>query len=206
MLWGLPWVSAKEAAQVLLGNQLLRTTLEFLGVAWRLGVPGIMEHPATCTHRPEVPSSWNLPVLRSFAQMEGVDKITVHQCEFGARAVKPTTLLCVHVPALRRIVSWMPSRGLCSHGPGAHPPLIGRSREGGWRTAIAKTYPPPLCRLIAESIHEEIAMRFDEVSGVWDGDELELPDTVQPYWMPLDPYVVQRLGADCALRNTERDG
>ena len=38
----------------------------------------------------------------------------------------------------------------CPHGPNAHKALVGKDEEGRWITAPSATYPPELCKWIAE--------------------------------------------------------
>eukprot|EP00959_Pyramimonas_sp_CCMP1952_P459745 9478744-Pyramimonas_sp.AAC.1 len=92
-LWGLPFVSERESDQLSLGNRLLRTTLEFAVVCWRLLIPEVVEHPAEPWSPPEAPSSWHLELTKDLLQQPGVEKHTIHQCAFGAPSRKPTCLM-----------------------------------------------------------------------------------------------------------------
>ena len=158
-LWGLGHVNGRERQQLDIGNQLLRTTIRFLHIAWIYGVPAIMEHPAQCTWREGVPSSWQLPSLRRLAAQPGVKAHLVHQCAFGGRAKKPTTLLAVHMQAMQRWLDAKRGGGLCL-GDHPHRSLQGLDADGLWVSAQAKTYPQGLCVFLAATILEEVRTRF----------------------------------------------
>ena len=124
--------------------------------------------------------------------------ITIDQCCFGAPSRKPTNLLGVRCLALRSRVAQHPTRGMCRH-IGGHPPLEGRYSDGSWRTSAAKTYPPPLCRLIAEALFLEVSQRFPWLA--WGRGELD--PSLAHFHTPYDPYGGSEgvMGRDCMLHN-----
>ena len=152
-----------------------------------------MEHPAEAEHRADVPSSWRLPILVRLMGMPGVLFHRIDQCQFGQSAKKPTGLLTVHVPSMRRKLREMPHRGRCTHR--AHASVLeGRASNGEWNTSRAKTYPSAMCRFLAECVHEESARQFSDPGG----PPLDLPEDVAPYFVPLDPYFSFQRGRDYA--------
>eukprot|EP00959_Pyramimonas_sp_CCMP1952_P200223 4187767-Pyramimonas_sp.AAC.1 len=48
----------------------------------------------------------------------------------------------------------------CNRGPGARPPLLGRNRDGTWRSAAAKAYPTELNYILARSFSEVMRRRW----------------------------------------------
>ena len=117
-----------------------------------------MEHPAEPWWDKEAPSSWQLAEVKYVASLPGAQEITLAQCNFGCPHQKPTTFLCVCVcaPELGRRVGEMPGKGKCMH-PGGHRAALGLDERGAFRTAALKTYPPQLCKLLAECLWEDMA-------------------------------------------------
>ena len=64
-----------------------------LAITYRSGAT-VLEHPAM-PHDPELPSIWRLGLLRILLLRDGAPfrRITVQQWRYGAKGVKPTTLL-----------------------------------------------------------------------------------------------------------------
>ena len=192
--WGLSYLSNREYDQLDLGNQLLRVTILFLYVAYHTRVPAIMEHPATADDERMVASSWLLDETRHLLARPGVDLVTFDQCMTGQISRKPTSLMCVHAPTVRDVITSLPNRGRCNHGFGAHDALLGQNEDGTWRSAAAKTYPSDMCRRLATALLRAIADRWTQHGGLtgW-----HLPDDYAQFYVPLDPYKEFHRSTDC---------
>ena len=127
--------------------------VELLIHAACLGLAGFLEHPAFAVwqakRRPA--TIWAWPVIRWMTQLSCVQITTFDQCTMGACARKPTTILSLRLPMLRTLLMARGESGRCSHTNG-HAPLIGKSKDGQWRTGKAKIYPVQLNVAIAESV------------------------------------------------------
>ena len=133
-------------------------TILFLYEAWIYGVPALMEHPSHNECVPDAPSSWMLPALRRLQRLPGVQAHHVHQCMFWGQGLKPTVLLAVHLPSMGSLLAARQVHGRCTRS-GPHRGFWGVGPDGLWRTAHLKTYPSPLCRLMAASFLEETRRR-----------------------------------------------
>ena len=185
----------------------LRAAMYFMLLAAVSKISGVLEHPAPATWTPAAASSWYLPEVQMLERITGVEIIRIDQCRFGApsarptlfvffgaSSVKPTHLLCVHLPEIRRAVDAMPLRGRCNHRMG-HRTALGLDENGRYRTAPLKAYPPALCRLIAGAILTEWGRIAER-----DPDNF-VPDDLIQFYQPLDPYIERSRGQDCALFN-----
>eukprot|EP00959_Pyramimonas_sp_CCMP1952_P366247 7670602-Pyramimonas_sp.AAC.1 len=78
------------------------------------------------------------------------------------------------MPTLPEALTNTPGAGRCSHGKGAHLTLLGRKRDGSWRTQAKKTYPSHLCQAIAKSMldsAQQIVAPINEADFVFEFDE-----------------------------------
>ena len=101
-------------------------------------------------------------VIRWLKSLACAAVVSFDQCIVGAVAKKPTTLLLIRMSETR---NYLLSRGCrCSHGPGAHVPLIGRC-EAGFRTAKAKIYPYGLNQAISFGIHHYVESIMDPTAA-----------------------------------------
>eukprot|EP00959_Pyramimonas_sp_CCMP1952_P034479 722954-Pyramimonas_sp.AAC.1 len=131
----------------------MRTTIEFLVEAWRLGLPEITDHPAPADSRPSDSSCWHLPSMVRFARMPGVHLLRIDKCMFGLRAKKPTSLLGISVPMMCQLLRDLPHQGKCQHC--AHI-FIRDNRDVGRRNKDARFYPSPLSRFLAMSVFASV--------------------------------------------------
>ena len=149
-LWGLPCLSAAEAAAVSVANALLFSLLLLVAEAAAGGGAATVEHPATFW-REGLPAIWRTAAVRSILATREAELHCVDQCQLGLGHKGPTFLLALRCPNLGSLIAALPGRGRCDHGPRAHPPLIGRT-ESGWRTAAKRLYPADLGRLLARAL------------------------------------------------------
>ena len=135
----LPGRSERERRACDIGTMLMLRCLAFLGTVWSEGGWIGMEHPRD--FGAPVPSVWASAPLRALVAHSGAILHHVDQCEFGAVARKPTTLL-LDVPCL------VPELAVqCRHR--GHPPAIGRSSQGGFKTTALARYPQRFAQAIA---------------------------------------------------------
>ena len=109
-------------------------------------------------------------------------------------SIKPTTLLCVCMPQVLTRIQATPNQCKCKHGYLYHRALTGRSDDGTWRSAKAKTYPSQMCQLLAESTHDAIRQRWTQTRT---DEEWHLPDEYSDFFIPLDPYLDFKRSTDC---------
>ena len=166
-LWGLPDLSKRETEQIEIGNALLRLALVLFAHMLSSGFgTALIEHPALAAWAPiAAPSIWKLPEIQWLLR-HGARLVQIDQCRFGAPSKKPTTLLTCHAAAL-----WSRHpRSLCCSCTAPHATTLGGGKADGiFKTAAAKTYPPPLCELIADTIIDSLIMRHgvDRQHGPW---------------------------------------
>ena len=86
--------------------------------------------------------------------------VNFSQCDFGARAPKPTAFVLLRCARLMHILHSIPKPGKCSHSK--HTPHIGRDSSGQWLTSPLKVYPGGLCRAIAQGVVFELSGQCEE--------------------------------------------
>ena len=156
-LAGLQQLSLKELGQVDIGNALLGVAVRLAVLLCTHGGMFTLEHPTT---PPEVlaPSIWKIPILRLLGQMKQVQVIELFAGHFGARSLKPTTLMVFNGPPNAREI-------LMSFRSTPSAPLttsIGRTCEGEWQTAVLKEYPARLCAALAQLAVAHVELRSSE--------------------------------------------
>ena len=144
-LWGFSSLSLREAQQVATGNELLLFSVFLLITLACVGGFGVLEHPQE-PEDPSRPSIWRLALLQLLTRLSGVELIDLAQGLLGALSPKPTRLLALNLPGLRRelrahqITSELPKRS-----------AIGKAENGTWKTSPLKEYPPAMNRALAAS-------------------------------------------------------
>ena len=138
-----------------------------------------MEHPAPCTWRPGVRSSWSLPPLKRLAAQPEVVCHEIHQCEFGGISKKPTILMVVHNPAMQQWLDGLRGGGKCQSGH-THRSLQGLDSDDVWISSRAKTYPSPLCACIAATVLDAVKTRFPHLC------QAPTPTSLQPIGFDYD--------------------
>lgn len=195
--WGRPGLHGRYAAQVEIGNLLLRFTWLFaLMVAGRRGF-ALVEHPAEPVWEPRAASSWRLPEVGWITEQLGAVKHYLDQCSCGAEARKPTTLWAANLPSMPRRLNELEGRGYCSHESGHAVRLIGKGENGQFRTAPAKVYPPRLCLLIATVIKDYVdaCVALAGPAPDW-GEDAVLTSN----YVALDPFAAAAAAAAAAPR------
>jgi len=118
------------------------------------GGTGFLEHPQFplwATHKNPA-SVWRSKEIRLLRTLACVGITSFDQCTLGCDAIKPTTILHVRLPELRRLLLAGGHGGRCNHGAKAHERMAGRDENGEFRTARAKIYPAGLNDVIARAI------------------------------------------------------
>lgn len=167
--WGLADLSLRELAQVHLSNQLLWNSLYIETLVLLQGGGALMEHPAPSPCQ-EHPSVWRTTAHREvFDRLHAAVHHRVEQWQYGARCRKPTTLRAANLPGLGVRLKAL----VDPHAMAPSVVLGGRHRDGTFKTAMAKEYPPDFCRAIAVSTLSSLRDRM-QVAGcrVVDADQL----------------------------------
>ena len=187
-LWDLHDLDAGESQQAALGNAFLRTVNLFLAAACVHGFAAVMEHPQLPGWMPSAPSPWKLPELTLLARVGGTGCAHLDQCCCGTPWKKPTRLFAVGIPELGRLVARLPGVGRSCPALGhKHVTLTGKSGDGIYRIAPAKTYSSVMCKVLADATFGSIA-RF--LSGHVDVMPAErgLPSEIAMLHVPIDHY------------------
>ncbi len=188
--WGMAGVSAKEQEQLSTANTLLQVALLFCADCLRLGATCIIEHPSTATWR-ESASIWRLPEVQALADHPSAEVVQLHQGAFGARSLKPTTLLCANLPEVRLELDRLPHRGLVTEQRGLHASI------GTYRDATGRhQFHTHRSRSIPSTA---ILRRWWHVLHEWAPD-IDLPDEYSTVYAPLDPFYEFTMGKDYQAR------
>ena len=176
---------------------LYRTTILLAVQCYMYGAFAIIEHPAPAVWCERHQSSWRLPMVRHLThKLEIIDQVYIDQCTLGAPSRKPTVLGAVCIPQLRTCRDLLPHKCICPHKK-HEKVLIGQAEDGTFLTAPAKTYPPHMCKLIADAI----VMRIHAVVPPAKPDLKVWHEDLTRFYQPLDPYILRDLGMDCAMFN-----
>ena len=163
-LAGLPALTRRERSQLWIGDSLIRFLIRMLITMAKIGLAGFMEHPQYPTwFAARKPASlWSWRAVKLLKGLECCSIVSFDQCVVGADACKPTTLLLIRLPHLRKALLQRGSHGRCNHPKGTHTGLIGRQSDGSYQTSRAKVYPPAMNALIGHAMLE-FADQFAEV-------------------------------------------
>ena len=175
-LWGIALLSCRELAQVYTGNVLLLKGLLLAVVVALHGGATILEHPAM-PFADEISSIWRLGLLRLLKRGPSgpFRRITAEQWRLGSCGVKPTTFKYSNCD--------LPAAIHACQDPNAKRPtqvLLGKNKDGTFRTSQAKEYPPLLNRAFAMAIGRAMR-RWSLASGC--------PQT-EPYGLKLEQTAI----------------
>ena len=151
---GLPYLTAREWKQVLVGTRLVQFITDILYLLARTGGCGFCEHPqypVWCASQAPC-SIWTLDPIKKMRQLQCVSVVSFDQCVLHAPIRKPTTLLLVRLWDFRDCVLRSGRGGRCAHSRGAHERLLGRDHTGQFRTARGKVYPPHMNRALGQAV------------------------------------------------------
>ena len=172
---GIPGCTMKEMEQLDVANLLLFVAFRLLFHAALCRVAAILEHPKEPKKMSRA-AIWRLPWMKRLQQAQLLKQCLIWQAHFGSPSAKPTHLGIVHLPKYQQIMA----RHRCRVDWTTLQNLGGRDHSGGWKTAIAKEYPPRLNLAFADllvSAHQE---RVSQASDV-----VDLPDEIATQFADL---------------------
>ena len=161
--WGFPWLSAAQRKKVDLANYFVSQTIRAAHLAFEVGAFFLIEHPEDLgTVNGEAPASiWQLDEMRDLQIVTNATTWAIFQCGYGADTSKPTRFLS-SIPGIKaRFTKWpafdeqgkyvgpLPAR--CTHTRHVRR-LIGKDSQGRWVTGPAASYPPGLCKYLANLV------------------------------------------------------
>ena len=116
----------------------------------KIGLDGAhgLENPKDPNCEP-FPTAWLLDAVVSYCQQPWSEGVDCDLCRFGWETVKP-----IHIHGHLRGVAAM---GLNYNHSGGHPPLIGPSAAGGWKTTPAQRYTSVFSAALAELLVDTYA-------------------------------------------------
>ena len=159
---GLPYLTAKEWRQVLVGTRSVQFILDIILLLAQVGGCGFCEHPqypVWCATKAPC-SLWSFPAVLQLRQLRCISIVSFDQCVFHAPAVKPTTVMLLRLGDFREDTLALGRCGRCQHGFNAHERLIGRDATGQFKTARGKVYPPRLNGAIGKAIGSYVERTF----------------------------------------------
>ena len=161
--WGFPWLSEAQRLSVETANYFVKQTIKAARLASAVGAYFLIEHPEDLgTVNGEAPASiWQLDEMRDLQVDSQATTWALFQCVYGASTSKPTRLIS-NTPGIRsRFARWpkfdkdgrycgpLPSK--CPHKQ-HFKRLIGKDKNGQWRTAPSASYPAGLCKYLASLV------------------------------------------------------
>ena len=146
-----------------MANYFVSQTIRAAHLASEVGAFFLIEHPEDLgTVNGEAPASiWQLDEMRDLQIATNATTWAIFQCGFGADTSKPTRFLS-SIPGIKaRFSKWpafdeqgkyvgpLPAR--CTHTRHVQR-LIGKDSQGRWVTGPAASYPPGLCKYLANLV------------------------------------------------------
>ena len=176
---GFPWLFGKHLRAATLANALVDKTISACHIAQDTGVAWIIEHPEDLgvTAGGDIPASiFSLPQLLQLAKSSKASSMAFHPCQFGANSSKPTRTVST-VPLLQEGVllfqGWPtfsassaylgPLPKACGH---YHKGLLGREKDGSFKTSAAAAYPEAMCKWLANCISRHCIAPAGPKAGV----------------------------------------
>ena len=118
--------------------------LEAVVTLFCTGGVALTEHPAPPKSEYSV-SIWRTDILKLICSLEGFELIQLAQGLWGAKSPKPTCILALNLPDIRRdLRQWQVTKDLPAQTS------IGVDPAGGWSTSALKEYPPALNAALAQ--------------------------------------------------------
>ena len=151
---GIPNIPLQAWRQVMVGSRLMRFILDVFLTLVLVGGCAFIEHPQyPLWARAMDPSSvWSSRPMRLLRTIAAVGVTSFDQCIFGCLARKPTTIIHLRLPLLRKTILGTGYMGRCHHLASDHEALAGRDGAGIFKTARGKVYPPGLNRALANAV------------------------------------------------------
>ena len=162
--WGFPWLSGKNLKRCEAGNTLVRRSFEAMWTAFQAKAGTLLEHPEDLgqTDTAQPASIWCLPEYLELHKKMNIISGALHQCQFGTDYSKPTRLAgtlrglgrlpYVGLPVFNRSGRYLgPLPRSCGH---VHQTKLVGTENGVFRTKPTSSYPPRMCRFLAEMVWE----------------------------------------------------
>jgi len=152
-LRGLPGLSQDRCANVDLGSETLRVSVDLIRLCRRRRVPVFLEHPRNSL-------IWQVPEVRELCRLAGARELSYDACQYGARWRKGTKTMTWNAEGFTFVPRRCSGRqGFCSHSGKRHIVLTGPSPSGPLWTSIAAQRPPQLCHELAAALDRLIGDR-----------------------------------------------
>ena len=186
--YGFPWLSSVQKQKALEGNRFVELTIEMILRCMKHDVYFLCEHPEDLGRTPmgHPASIWQWPQMQQLTIDSRIQTFAFHQCQFEAPSSKPTRFLTdldfqplapliFNGPPQKDTAGWYvgPLPAQCGHD---HPPLIGE-HFGQWRTASSASYPPNMCKWIADAIISNVLPTLSGGEAPSSGSTMELEET-----------------------------
>ena len=201
---GLDGLTKRELKQLELANTLMCFAIDMAVALLHTRGTCISEHPAE-PRRVEAASKWRLFEVRAILASPAASKLTFRQSVHGATSAKPTTMLVIRAPELRKFLykAQLPLQ----EDRIQDETLIGRdAATGKWKTAKAKEYPPSLCMAFAKAIRANIVVHSKGHKRELINQDHCTTDSCQdlrPFVVSHDPYEPElAMMQDCMDFNT----
>ena len=147
-LWGIPGQSRARCANVDLGSETLRVSVQLVRLCRRRHVPVFLEHPRNSL-------VWQVPEVRELCSLAGAQELDYDACLYGARWRKGIKTVAWNAGRFAFSARRCSGRlGVCSHTGKRHVVLTGPSPSGPLWTSIAATLPPQLCHELAAALDQ----------------------------------------------------
>ena len=168
-IWGMAVLKIKELKQVLTGNRLLQFAILMMTAQAATGGLGFLEHPAAPPLQKEglPPSIWRLPIVRLLLRHKSASLLHMKQGYYGAKSPKPTTIMVISAPHLRKALHCIIHQGRSQNF--LPPPLRMEKTKDGYATMPLKRYPVAMCQALASAIahaREEFAPNSTDLDGI----------------------------------------
>jgi hypothetical protein len=155
--WGLERLKKREINQLFLSNVLLTFAIDVTVALLATKGMSVSEHPATPISETAA-SKWRLVEIQALLKSPAVEMMTFRQGTHGAGSAKPTTLLALRMPSLRKYL-YKPQIPLDPERD-QNEKLIGLDGAGRFKTAKSKEYPASMCMAIAKAMRDNIQQHF----------------------------------------------
>ena len=146
---GLPDLSARDQAKVIVGNTLMRFTAAIMRLAVKFKIPCSLENPARSR-------LWLCPPIKFLLRQRCAMWSVTHFCGWGTAWKKATGFLSLHLD-LHRVNAVQckgSKRGICLFSGKPHVQLHGQAENGQWMTRLAQPYPLRLCNALAKCYYD----------------------------------------------------
>ena len=151
------WTSVSEKVIVEQANALIEITVRGIRAGFKAGAVCVLENP-------EGSRLWELPSVSEVLKEIGAQHVVTHYCRWLERDevlgelpwLKPTRLSGT-LPGLLQLARQCSRTRFCREWGCNHRPLVGKTADGRFWTAVAQPYPRRLCAAVASLIGDYMA-------------------------------------------------